>query len=200
MERDDGKPTAGREQLLGRHKPAMEFAEFVVYRDPQRLEGPRRGILPRLRSRYGCSHNCRQLGRAPNAAALPLRRDRAGDAACKMLFAEGADQLSELGLGKSCDEIGRAPALAAHPHIERPVEAEREPALRGIELDRRDAEVECDAGDRICIHRRQKMRHIAEPALDYRQTRAMPFGDGAAMPYRLRVAIDGKDAATSGSE
>lgn len=87
VERDDGEATTGREQLLGRNKAAIEFAELVIYRDSQRLERPRRWILPRLGSRYGGSHDRREFARTPNALALPLGCDRAGDAGSEALFA-----------------------------------------------------------------------------------------------------------------
>src|SRR5262249_57896256 len=73
VERDDGEATAGREQLLGRNKAAIEFAELVIYRDPQCLERPRRWILPGLRSRYGGSPHRPPPARAPKAPAPPAR-------------------------------------------------------------------------------------------------------------------------------
>jgi hypothetical protein len=90
MERDDGEPAAGRQQLFGRGKPAIELSEFVIHRDPKSLEGPRRRIQPRLGRRYSTAYDLGELGRSPNGFALSCRRDCTSDPARETLFAESA--------------------------------------------------------------------------------------------------------------
>src|SRR5207302_1990619 len=81
---------------------------------------------------------------------------------------------------------------AAHPHIERAVEAERETALRRVELGRGDAEIEGNSSNRVGVHRRQELRHVAEPPFEKTHAFAVTLGQVAAPLHRLGIAVDTK--------
>ena len=81
-------------------------------------------------------------------ACARARDDGAGDRARMALLAELEDDVGEIALGRLCHHVGGARAVAAHAHVERPVEPEREAALGLVELHRGDAEIEHDAVDR----------------------------------------------------
>ena len=86
---------------------------------------------------------CRGLRRA-RASTIALR-----DAGGEPLLAVLADDLLELALVDPPQEIAGGLARArVHPHVERPVVPEREPALGAVELRRRDAEIDQEAVDR----------------------------------------------------
>ena len=72
------------------------------------------------------------------------------------LLAEQVDDVGEIALGCLRDDVGGARPVAAHAHVERAVEAEREAALGLVELHRRDADVEHDAVDRRRSRRRAR--------------------------------------------
>ena len=65
VERHDGEPAAGRQQLLGGGEAAIELAELVIDGDPQRLERPGRRILPGLGFGYRRADDLGELGGAP---------------------------------------------------------------------------------------------------------------------------------------
>src|SRR5437660_11185909 len=130
MKRNYRQPAAGHQQLFGRDKPAVEFAEFVVDGNTQRLEGPSRRILAGLGFRHDRTYGLGELNGAPERLAPPSSGDRAGNPTGKALLAEFADQLGELAFGQRGDQIRGGLTLAAHPHIERSVKAKRETAFR----------------------------------------------------------------------
>ena len=103
-------------------------------------------------------------------ASLARRDDGAGDRAGMPLLAKLEDDVGEIALGCPRHHIGGARPLAAHPHVERPVEPEREAALRLVELHRRDADIEHDAVDLLVS---EFLRHLIEPG-------KAVFGDGQA--------------------
>ncbi len=164
MERHDGEPPARHQQPLGRLQTAVELAELVVDGDAQRLKGAGRRVEPGLDSRHRGADDVGELEGALDRLALSRRDDGSGDPAGKALLAEVADQAGEIVLGKDGDEIGGALPGSAHAHVERPVQAKRKPASGAVELDRRDAEIKRDPGDRPGRHR---------PGLDGVNSRSM---------------------------
>ena len=83
MERDDRKAAAGAQHALGRFEAALEFAQFVIHIDAQRLEGAR-GRMDRL-ARRGRAHRLdtisasaavRSIGRAATMARAMRRECR----------------------------------------------------------------------------------------------------------------------------
>ena len=97
------------------------------------------------------------------------RDDGARDGARMALLAERRDDRREIALGRRGHHIGRARAVAAHAHVERTVEPEREAALGLVELHRRHAEVEHDAVDRVVAAAARDAFEIGEAILDQRQ-------------------------------
>ena len=73
--------------------------------------------------------------------------DGARDRARMALLAEQEDDVGEIALARRGDDVGGARPVAAHAHVERPVEPEREAAFGAVELHRGDAEIEHDAVD-----------------------------------------------------
>ena len=102
----------------------------------------------------------------------------------------------------ACTTSAALGAIAAHAHVERPVEAEGEAALGVIELHGGDAEIEHHAVDRGKAGARARCAsRLREALLDQRQparraacTRSAPERDGA------RVAVDGDDLAVGGRQ
>jgi hypothetical protein len=193
VKRHHGEPAAGRQQLLGRGEPAIELAQFIVHGDPQGLKCPGCRILPGLGLRDDGADDIRELCGALDRPTLSCRGDRAGDPAGKPLFAKRTNKLGKVGLRQGRHQVRSAQSVAAHPHIERAVGAEREAAFRRVELGRGDAEIESDSGDRVDAHRSQELRHIAEPAFENAKALTVTLGQVAASPYRLRIAVDAKN-------
>ncbi len=98
-------------------------------------------------------------------------------------------------LRRRVDDFLDALAAAAHAHVERRIEAEREAARRIVELHRRDAEIESNAVDLANAVRRQQLFHFAEAALDQSEPAGEAFRQRGAVLDRRRVAVDGADAA-----
>ena len=190
MKRNHRQPAAGHQQLFGRSKSTVEFAEFVVDGYTQGLERPSRWVLPGL----GCGHDRTHHGgelKGPPERLMPLSRaDRTGDPTGEALLAELADEFRELPFRQGSDQIGSSLTFAAHPHIERPVKAKRKAAFRLVELDRRDPEIESNAGDRAAGYGSEQADHLAETALDDGQPSAVPLGQLASVAYRFRVAVE----------
>ena len=94
---------------------------------------------------------CRLEG-LPAARLDDGARDRAGAA----LLAVVVEDVGEFRFRRLVDEVGGARALALHAHVERAVAAEREAALRLVELHGGDADVEHDAVDAAWLLRRAR--------------------------------------------
>src|SRR6202034_1464326 len=87
-------------------------------------------------------------------------------------------------------------AVLAHAHVERTVGAEREAALRLVELEGRDAEIEDDAVGllpRDRVHRRERTLRQRETALELRD-QLLAARDGVG------IAVDAEHAALGGAE
>src|SRR6202040_3990693 len=123
-------------------------------------------VVPGLGLRDNRANDLRELGGAPDGPALSCRVDRAGDPAGEPLLAKRTDELGKFGLRQVRKQIRGALSGAAHPHVERAVEAERETALWRVELSRRDAEIEGDSRDRAGVDRSEELRHVAEPSFE----------------------------------
>ena len=88
------------------------------------------------------------------------------------------------------DDVGGARAVAAHAHVERAVEAEREAALGRVELHGGDAEIEHDAVDRLDAGVARHSVEIGEAIFDQRQAPARRLDQG--LPERERAAGRGR--------
>jgi hypothetical protein len=194
MERNYREPPAWGEQPLSRSETAIEFAELVIDSDPQRLKRPRCRVLPRLRFGYRGARNLGEFGGAPNRLPLSCRNNGARDTASKTFFAEVSDQFGELGLRQCLDEFPGGLARAAHPHVEGPIKAKGETPLGCVELRRRDAQIEGNAGNRAIIYRSEQSLHLAEPAFEDLQAPAVTLSELAPAPRRIGIAVDTEDA------
>ena len=86
------------------------------------------------------------------------------------LLAELEDDVGEIALRGLRHHVGGARAVAAHAHVERAVEPEREAALGLIELHRGHAEIEHDAVDRGVAEFFRDAIELGEARLDQRQS------------------------------
>ena len=126
--------------------------------------------------------------------------DGAGDGARMALLAENENDVGEIALARRVDHVGRARPLAAHAHVERPVEAEGEAALGIVELHRRNAEVEHHAVDFIEPRFARGGVEIGKTLLDQRQPAAGGLHKIGAQRDRVLVAVDADHRAIGGGE
>src|SRR5581483_11808807 len=189
MKRHRHQPAAGAQDALCGRQRARELAELVVDEDAQRLEGARRRMdVAGARTHRRGDDVGEPAGRRDRGFAARLD-DGAGDRARMTLLAEQEDDVGEIALARRRNDVGGALARCAHAHVERAVEAEREAALRGVELHRRDAEIEHDAVDAGCL---RDPFEVAEAILGERQA---VIGERAAERDGVRIAVDGDDLA-----
>src|SRR5262249_9816258 len=126
--------------------------------------------------------------------------DRARDRARVALLAERRDDDGKIALGSMRHDISCARRRAAHAHIERTVEAEREAASGFVELHRGDAEIEDDTVDRVMAEATRDRRKIGEAVLDQHEPPAACLDQGGAARDRALVAVDRDHVAIGGGE
>ena len=98
------------------------------------------------------------------------------------------------------DHVGRARPGAAHAHVERTVEAEREAAGGFVELHRRQPDIEHDAVDRVIAAGPRHAFEIGETVLDQDQPAFGARHQVEARGNRALVAINADDVAVCGGE
>ena len=99
-----------------------------------------------VRSGNGGLDHPDQPGRGGERLLLALANDGGGDASGEAFLAVGLEDAGELAVRVRVEHLGRGDAgRLVHPHVERRVVAVGEAALRFVELERGDAEVEQDA-------------------------------------------------------
>ena len=116
------------------------------------------------------------------------------------LLAELEDDVGEIALGRLRHHVGGARAVAAHAHVERAVEPEREAALGLVELHRGHAEIEHDAVDRGVAEFLRDAIERGEALLDQRQPAAGRLDQTGAVRDRALVAVDADDLRIGGGE
>ena len=174
MEGDHGEPPARREHRLGAVQRPDQLAELVIDRDAQALEGPRRRMGAARLAPDDAGDEIRELLGRRDRCLAPGFDDGARHGARASLLAIVVDDVGEHALIGLVDELGRALAARLHPHVERPVIAEREAALGLVELHRGDADIEHDAVER---------RHLEALGL-FRQRTEARFGQGQPPAHR----------------
>src|SRR5215213_2052102 len=128
---------------------ATERVELRVHRDADRLEDALRGAAaaeaPPHSGRQRALDGRDELAGRPDRRALAPTDDLARDAVRVRVLAEAPEELSELALVPGVHDLARVDLLArVHAHVERRVVGVGEAALAGVDLHRRDAEVEVD--------------------------------------------------------
>ena len=103
--------------------------------------------------------------------------------------------MGEVALARRVDDIGRARARARHAHVERPIEAEGEAALRRIELHGGDAEVEHHAVDFRETGVARGVVEIGEAIFDQHEPSIRRLHQVRAQRDSALVAIDADDFA-----
>ena len=153
-----------RRQTLGRlpHE-RVEPVELAVHPDPERLKRPRRRIDPLPAARWHAApHDRGQFARS--SATRPARHDRR--ARCGATAAPrrtGRSRRPAPSRSARVHQIGGASDRVdlIHPHVERLVASETEPASVAVELHRRHAEIRQHAVDRADAPRRRAPRPVA---------------------------------------
>ena len=192
VERHHREAPAGLDEPLGGAKPAHEFAQFVVDRDAQRLEGACRGMgqlsAPRRRD---AGDEPGKLQRRGERLCLAVGDDGARDPASGALLAEVKQNVGDRPLVLVAQDVGGRTAAAPHAHVEGSVEAEREAARRLVELHRRNPDVEHDSVHGVDAETLGDLVEIAEARLDKLEPPAGRSGERFASPNGGRVAIEG---------
>src|SRR4029077_15674634 len=111
------------------------------------------------------------------------------------LLAEGKDDVSEIPFAGRVDDVGGAGALAAHAHVERSGETERQVASGGLELHGIGAEIEQDAIDRVVPGLTGDGVEIGEPIFDQGQAALSILDQTGAARDGTLIAIDGDNFA-----
>ena len=169
-----------------------ELVELLVDEDAQRLERARRRMDLAGLARAPRGRRCRRarwwcaIGASSRAATMAraTARECRSSPSWKMMSARSrSDGLRH--------HVGGARAVAAHAHVERAVEAEREAALGLVELHRRDAEIEHDAVDRVVAEFSRRPRSSAEKRSSTSgQPATAGFDQIGAVRDRALVAVD----------
>ena len=153
--------------------------------------------------RLGADHAPDDVGQRPGGDDRRLLAggdDGAGDAARMALLAELEDDVGEIALGGLRHHVGRARPVAAHTHVERPVEPEREAALGLVELHRGHAEIEHDAVDHGVAEFLGDAIERGESLLDQRQPAIGRLHQIRAVRDRALVAVDADDLRIGGAQ
>ena len=141
----------------------------------------------------GTAHDVGEARRRADGLSLPLPRDRPRDAARGGFLAVLVDEVGEVALGEAVHEVLRRRAGGAvEAHVERALGLEAEAALRVVELDGGDAEVEEDAPRPLAA---EVARDLAEVGVN--EPRAVAER-GEPLPRareRLRVAVGAEEPA-----
>ena len=193
MERHHRQPPAGAQQLLGGGKTRLQFVEFGVDVDADRLERARGGVLGRAGPMpQRLADDVRQFA---GGGQRPRRHNRASDAARLALLAITEQHVGDGALVRGIDEIGGAGTFTLHPHVERSVAGKGEAARGLVELHRGDADIHGDPGHLRDSGIGQRRDHFRKAARMQHQPRrvlagfrpALPGGDG------IGIAVEGMD-------
>jgi hypothetical protein len=194
VKRHDDESTAGPQRAFGGEKAALQFAKLIVDQQAQGLEGAGRRVNL---AGFGAHDPCHDVGerrRGLDWLARALRHDRARDRARVAFLAQRADDECKVAFGRLGHHVGGARPVAPHPHVQRSVQAEREPALGRIELHGRNPEVEDDAV-RLLIA--GNLGECREPVFHQLEPTVGALDQIGAVCDRGLVAVDADDLAIS---
>ncbi|OIQ71344.1 hypothetical protein GALL_470410 [mine drainage metagenome] len=193
MKRHHHEPAARLQNTLRRRERQMQFVEFLVDENPQALKGSRRRVNF---TRFRAHHFGDDIGQCPrrcNRRLLARRDDGPRNATRMTLFAEGVDDIGEIGLGRLRDDVRRGRAVMPHPHVERAIVAKRETAPGLIQLHRGHADVHHDAVDRREPVGRANIGEVGKSVLDQREPAGRLVDEIETARYRRPVAVDADD-------
>src|SRR5690606_9688606 len=154
MEGNYNEPSARFQQPFRPRKPPQQLTQLVVDEYPQPLKRPGcRMFTAGLAMAEHLGDHIGQIERSRERHLRPPRHDGPCDSPRASLFSELENDVGDAIFIEGVDDIGRRGPLlgsslarsAEHPHVERPVSLEGEPALRLVELHRRDTEIEDNA-------------------------------------------------------
>ncbi len=126
VERHDAQASALSQEAFRSSESQLEFIEFIVDEYPQGLKYARRR-MPLARSAFCANRLCdnlRQLGCPLKRLQLALSDHGAGYTTGGRFLSVPPDYIRQILLACGVDKVGRRLALAAHPHIERPIAGE----------------------------------------------------------------------------
>ena len=151
VERDRGDAPARAQDRPRARECTVEVLQLMVDRDPNGLKDALGGRAPAELPPHGRRQRrfdrCHQLARGLERRALAAAHDLARDRARVGLLAEGRQHLGQLPLVHRVHQLAGVRARGGiHPHVERRVVGVGESALAGVDLHRRDAEVEAARG------------------------------------------------------
>jgi hypothetical protein len=150
VEGDDRETAAGNENAHGRLESALKIVELAVHRDAQRLEHARRGIDPARSLTLHAEHELSEVVRREERLARAAAHDGGRDTRRLGLLAVLREHAAELASVPGVHDVGRRDAKVwVGAHVQRARCAEAEAPLGVGELDRREAEVEENAVERV---------------------------------------------------
>ena len=195
MERNDGQPAAGLDNRLGGAEPALEFGQFVVDLNSERLKGAGGGVdlLVATASLLRPGDSAYDVGKPSGGFDRRLGArgdDGARNAPGQPLFAIGIDDVGQLVFLYRVHQVGGAWARFVHAHIEGAVLGEREPARRIVDLHRRHTEIEGYAVDGAKPAVGQKRLHVAKMTRHQVQAAVGARRQIAIARNRVRVPVD----------
>src|SRR5258708_7820167 len=132
MERHNGKAPLRLQNAFGSLQSALEFAQLIINRYAQRLEGARGGMDF---LRVAAENAFGDAGKIAGPRDRSPRDDSARDGFGAFLFAVSAQDIGECIFRERIDQIGSGLALVlVHAHAERPISAEGKAARTLIKL------------------------------------------------------------------
>jgi hypothetical protein len=164
VKRNHRQPGAGAQQPGGRDEKFVEAVELAVDPDPERLKSSRRRIDSLITlARNRAPHDLRQLPGRGDPSGTTRLDNAPGDAPRIPLLAVLKNHVGQVFFSGRSEKIGRRRSLRlVHPHIQRLVASEAEPAAFGVELHRRHAQVRQTTGYGIDAAGLQHRRQVAE--------------------------------------
>lgn len=191
MVRDDDERPAVHQAIPKHGQRALESRELVIHRDSHRLEETSEVARTSLRPQCATNRSDQIVARLERTI-LPPSHNFARQPKRASLVRILAEDESQFTFVRSREKLAGIPQRAyAHPHVQRRARAERESALRIVELMGRDAQVQQDAVEALILQRSEtiEIRIVGEHRAKSSCARELPqsaLGDSD----RLGVAVD----------
>ena len=149
MEADHRQAAARLQQVERALQNLFELFKLGIDENPKSLKGTRGGVLVRLAGLDRTSHDGGQLASGSHgSAAFADSNKRLCNRHSKPFFPVVTNHLCNVTLVGASEKVGRGLAAGGvHAHVQRAVETEAEAALGRVDLRRRHAQVQQQAGD-----------------------------------------------------